>query len=174
MSSLRITSIGISSCLVTRRERKQRDVTRLLDRVGEPPLVRGAHARDAAGDDLAALGHEGVKHLHVLIVDVVDLLDAEPANFLAPEISLLSACDRLIATGGARTGAHGPSSTTTRFGHGLYLPFRLARHGAARYWCWWFGHHLRHRRLRRRGRCRSIRCTLGGTLVAGLLALFQA
>src|SRR5437660_2681927 len=121
MSSLRITSISVSSCLVTRRERKQRDVARLLDRVGEPPLVRRAHARDAAGDDLAALGHKGVKHLHVLIVDVVDLIDAEPAYLLAPEIGLLAACDRLIATGGSRAGAHGPSSATTRFGHGLYL-----------------------------------------------------
>src|SRR5437660_7835747 len=100
MSSLRITSIGISSCLVTRRERKQRDVTRLLDRVGEPPLVRGAHSRNAAGDDLAALGYERVKHLHVLIVDIVDPLDAEPAYLLAPEISLLAAGDRLIAAGG--------------------------------------------------------------------------
>src|SRR4051812_17996906 len=125
MSSLRITSIGISSCLVTRRERKQRDVTRLLDRVGEPPLVRSAHTRNPARDNLAALGHEGVKHLHVLIVDIVDPLDAEPAYLLAPEVLLLAAGDRFIAASGTLAGADRPSSTTTRFGHRLYLPFRL-------------------------------------------------
>src|SRR3954452_12632545 len=97
MSSLRITSIGISFCLVTRRERKQRDVTRLLDRVGEPPLVRRAHTRNAARDDLAALGHEGVKHFHVLIVDIVDPFDAEAAYFLTAEVLLLLAGDGFIA-----------------------------------------------------------------------------
>ena len=67
----------------------------------QPPLVRGAHARNAARDDLAALRHEGVQHLHVLVVDVVDLLDAEAAHLLAPEILFLLGGDGLVAAGGA-------------------------------------------------------------------------
>src|SRR5271157_1314721 len=84
MSSLSITSMAISSRLELRRERQQRDVARLLDGVREPPLVRRAHARDAARHNPAPLRHKGVQHLHVLIVDVVHLLDAETAHLLAP------------------------------------------------------------------------------------------
>src|SRR6266403_140183 len=68
------------------RERDERDVARLLDRLRQPALVRGAHARNAARRDLAALGNEGSEQPHVLVVDVVDPIDAEPAYFLAPEI----------------------------------------------------------------------------------------
>jgi hypothetical protein len=88
-SSLSMTSMRVSSCLELRRERQQGDVARLLDGVGEPPLVRRAHARNAARDDLAALRHEGVQRLDVLVIDVVDLLDAETAYLLAPEILFL-------------------------------------------------------------------------------------
>src|SRR5262245_50584858 len=98
MSSLRITSMSSSSSLERRRERQQRDVPRLLDRVRQPPLVRSAHARNAAGDDLAPFRHERVQQLHVLVIDVVDLLDAETAHLLAPEVLLLAGDDRLVAS----------------------------------------------------------------------------
>src|ERR1700687_3961212 len=91
--------------LELRRERQQGDVARLLDGVGEPPLMRGANAGDAARDDLAALRHKGVQQLYILVIDVVDLLDAEPANFLAPEICFLLRGDGLIAARGPLTGA---------------------------------------------------------------------
>src|ERR1035438_4023007 len=71
-SSLRMTSI-FPPALERGRERQQRDVPPLLDRVREPPLVRRAHARNTARHDFAPLRHEGVQHLRVLVVDIVDL-----------------------------------------------------------------------------------------------------
>src|SRR5690242_21845916 len=96
MSSLRMTSIVISSYLVARRERQKSDVARLLDRVRQAPLVRRAHARDAPRNNLPALGHEGVQHFDVFVVDVVDFLDAELGRLLAPEGLLLLRGDRFI------------------------------------------------------------------------------
>ena len=55
--------------------------------------MRRADAGNTARDDLAALGHEGVQQLQIFVIDVVDLLDAEPADFLAPEILLLLGSD---------------------------------------------------------------------------------
>ena len=104
--------------LELRRERQQGDVARLLDGVGEPPLVWGAHAGDAARDDLAALRHEGVQQLHVFIVDVVDLLDAEPADFLPPEILFLLRGDGFIATRGPLARA---AWSSFKFGHEISL-----------------------------------------------------
>src|SRR5689334_13262490 len=91
--------------LELRRERQQGDVARLLDGIGQPPLVRGADAGNAARHDLAALGHEGVQQLHILVVDVVDLLDAEAAYLLAPEILFLLRGDGLVAARGPLAGA---------------------------------------------------------------------
>jgi hypothetical protein len=51
--------------------------------VGELPLVAGTAARDAARDDLAALGDEAPEPSRVLVVDEVDLVGAELAD-LAP------------------------------------------------------------------------------------------
>src|ERR1019366_2340147 len=124
----------ISSRLERGRERQQRDVPRLLDRVREPALVRRAHARNAARHDLAPLRHEGVQHLHVLVVDIVDLLDAEPAYLLAPEILLLLGGNRLVAARGALRRA---AWSSFRFRHGLCL-LRQARKGRARYWSRFF------------------------------------
>src|SRR5579863_8544129 len=101
MSSLSMTSMAISSRLELRRERQQRDVARLLDGVGETPLMGRAHARDPPRHNLAALGHKGVQHLHIFVIDVIDLLHAEPAHLLAPEILLFLRGDRLVAAGGA-------------------------------------------------------------------------
>src|SRR5690242_11674735 len=68
-----------------RRERQQGDVARALDRRGKLPLVRGAHAGQPAGNDLAAFGHELLQQAHVFVVDVVNLFDTEFADLLATE-----------------------------------------------------------------------------------------
>ncbi len=47
--------------------------------------MRRAHAGQTPGNDLAAFGHEAGEQAHVLVVDAVDLLDAELANLLAAE-----------------------------------------------------------------------------------------
>src|SRR5450759_2159179 len=89
----------ISSGLNLRRERQQRDVAGLLDSVGQTALARSANTRDAAWHDLTPLGNEPVQHLDVFVIDVVDLLNAEAAHFLAPEILLLLRQHRLVAPG---------------------------------------------------------------------------
>src|SRR6185369_12896728 len=60
--------------------RQERRVARALDRRREHPLVRRARPRDSARNDLAALRDERSEKLHVLVVDVVDLLGTEPTD----------------------------------------------------------------------------------------------
>src|SRR4029078_6425227 len=79
----------------------------------------GTHAGDAAGRDLAALGNEGVQQAHVLVIDVVDFVDAEPAHFFAPEILLL-AHHGFVAAGGTRGTADG--SGASGFCHNYSFP----------------------------------------------------
>jgi hypothetical protein len=50
-----------------------------------------------------------VEQFHVLVIDVVDLLHTEPANFLAAEIGFLLRSYGLVASGGALSGAAGSS-----------------------------------------------------------------
>src|SRR5438270_11285724 len=95
--------IANSRFLKSRRERQQGDVARLLDRVGQAALVRSANSGEAPRDDLAALGHELAKQAHVLIVDSVDLLDAEFANLLAAEILFVAARPTTRPPGRARS-----------------------------------------------------------------------
>ena len=49
--------------------RKQPDMTGALDRLGEFALLLGRNGGDAAGDDLAPLGHEALQQTDILIVD---------------------------------------------------------------------------------------------------------
>src|ERR1700687_1860430 len=67
--------------------------------------MRCAYARQAPRHDLAPLGDKLAEHAVILVVDVFNFLDAELANFLAPE-KLAS------ATAFARRTAR-PASTTT-------------------------------------------------------------
>jgi hypothetical protein len=83
------------------REGQQGDITRLQDSVGQTALMGRTDAGDAAGNDLTALGNERLQHADVLVVDVIDLLDAEPANLLAPEVLFLSNRGGFVATSGA-------------------------------------------------------------------------
>src|SRR5204863_9404902 len=132
-SSLRMTSIGTPlwlgrrkrpphQILKTRRERQQRDIPRLLDRIRQPALMRRAHAGNPARHNLAPLRDEAVQQFRVLIVDVVDLLDAEPADFLPPEILLLLRSDGLV-TAGRPLGCAAWSSSGFRHNASLFLPF---------------------------------------------------
>src|SRR4051812_13079949 len=93
----------ISMCclqLHRRSKRQERDVARLLDGIAQPVLVRSADARNAPGHDFAALGDKAAQHPHIFVVDIVDLLDAEAATLLPPEILLLLCGNRLVTAGG--------------------------------------------------------------------------
>jgi hypothetical protein len=81
------------------RERDQRNIPRLLDRLSQPALVRRAYARNAPRRNLPALGNERQQQPHFLVIDIVDFIDTEPAHLLAPEILFL-ARDGFIAAGG--------------------------------------------------------------------------
>src|ERR1700733_300274 len=86
--------------------------------------MRRANTGDAARHDLPALGNEGREHSHVFIIDIVDLLDTESTNFLAPEVLFLGG-QRFIAAGGPHGPANGPSASL--FSHAILLPFRPPR-----------------------------------------------
>src|SRR5271169_468 len=98
------------------RKRQQRDIARLLDRSRQAALVRRAHSGQASRSDLAAFRHELRQQPHVLVIDRFDLLDAELANFLAPEklASAFAGTTRASArTRTARTAALGAIATAT-------------------------------------------------------------
>src|SRR5262245_27661397 len=67
-----------------RRVGQQGDGARALDGQRQLALVLGAGAEHAPRQQLSALGDEGDQHLHVLVVDVVDLVGAEPAHLAPP------------------------------------------------------------------------------------------
>src|SRR5450755_4386725 len=87
------------------RKRQQRDIARLLDGCRQTVLMRRAHAGQAPRHDFAALGDELPEHAVVLVVDVLDLLDAEFTNFLTPE--------KLASTAAFARRSARPASTTT-------------------------------------------------------------
>src|SRR5689334_7576702 len=64
---------------------EHRQAAGALDRRGDLTLVLGAVARDAAGDDLAALGDEVLQGRLILEVHLGVLLGAEAAHLLAAE-----------------------------------------------------------------------------------------
>ena len=64
---------------------QQGDIACLLDGPREAALVRGADTGQAAGHNLAALGHEALQQAHVAVRNRIDLLRAELADLLAPE-----------------------------------------------------------------------------------------
>src|SRR5256712_6000527 len=76
MSSSRMTFMA----LVGRQVGQQRARARPPHRVRQLPLVAGAASGDTPWDDLAALGDEAAQAAHVLVVDDVDLVDAELAD----------------------------------------------------------------------------------------------
>jgi hypothetical protein len=75
-----------SNLLRTPGKRQQRNIASLLDGPRQTALMRRAHAGQASRGDLATLGHELRQQTHVFVIDRFNLLDAELANFFAPEI----------------------------------------------------------------------------------------
>src|SRR5450759_5211725 len=105
--------------------RQKREVARALDRGRQLALVEGGGTADTAREDLSALGDESREGLHVLEVDVADLLDRELADALAAD-------EELLLDGFANGLGHGVSpdpSRVTRRGSR-----RPARPGA--WWAW--------------------------------------
>src|SRR5580698_6770420 len=89
--------------------------------------MRSAYARNPARRDLPAFGNERRQQPHFLVIDIVDLVDAEPAHLFAPEILLL-ARDRLVAAG--RPLRTADWSSALGFRHDRY-PFVSSVAGAA-------------------------------------------
>jgi hypothetical protein len=67
------------------RERQQGNVAGPLDCRCQAALVGRAYPGQTARHNLATLSHKLLQQPHIFVVDVVDLLDAEPANLLTPE-----------------------------------------------------------------------------------------
>src|SRR5690349_17347131 len=67
-------SLRITSMVLLRRIRDERQLPCPHDRGPQLPLVHRARAGDAPRQDLGALGHERHQELDVLVVDVVDLV----------------------------------------------------------------------------------------------------
>src|SRR5579884_1937452 len=103
-SVLRHPSPGLAASFSDfRRKWKQRYVSGLLDRPSQRALVRRACAGQPAWKDFTAFGDEGTDQFDVLIVDKVDLFDAEFADLAAAE-ELLAPTGRTlrISLGGFR------------------------------------------------------------------------
>ena len=62
-------------------------MTGALDGDGQLALMCGAGAGDAAGQNLSALGHIAAEPCDILVVDVLDLIDAETANLAAASVT---------------------------------------------------------------------------------------
>src|SRR4051812_11673603 len=91
--------------LSVRHVRDQRNLAGALERRLQLALMHRARARDAPRQDLPALRHERAQQLHVLVIDVVDLVCAELANLAAaehrPALSLLLVRGLLVAAAAA-------------------------------------------------------------------------
>src|SRR3546814_532137 len=66
-------------------EGQEADMARALDRLRQLALLLGGNRSDAAGDDLAALGHEALEQTDVLIVDLRRVLAGKGAGLAATE-----------------------------------------------------------------------------------------
>src|SRR5436309_3269625 len=99
----------LCSAPLLRREGEKGYVARPLDGQGQLALVLCAGPEHPPGKHLAALGDEGGQELHVLVVDVVDLVRAELAD-LAPAEEVALAL--VLPPAAARATARGPRSPT--------------------------------------------------------------
>src|SRR6516162_1054377 len=84
-------------------KRQQGDIACLLDGQGQPALMRRANASQAPRHDLAAFRHKLPQRAVVLVVDKVDLLDTELADFLASKILASTRATFAASTGTTRT-----------------------------------------------------------------------
>src|SRR5580658_4369129 len=102
-------------------------VARLLDGFGQSFLVRRAHAGNPPRSDLAAFGKKIRESADILVVDVVDFLDTEAANFLPPEILFFPGGNRFVAAGGT-LGCRNRAAATL-FWHKFLLKFLFSLPG---------------------------------------------
>src|SRR6478609_6388896 len=91
-----MTCIAMLYLLSSDRERHQRDHAGALDRDAHLALVLGAVPRDAARNDLAAIGDEVLQGLRVLVVDRHVLVGAEAADLAAGKATLARALVALL------------------------------------------------------------------------------
>jgi hypothetical protein len=99
-----MTNLLANSLLVAGCERQQSNVAGLLDGTRQPSLVRRADSGEASRYDLAPLRDKLLQQAHIAIVDGVDLLDTEFANFLAAK-ELASASARAARASARRASA---------------------------------------------------------------------
>ena len=91
-----LSSVSAAGHLVVRAEGDEREYARALDRPGKHPLVLRAHARLAPSFHLVSVRGEAPQLAHILVVDVLDLVHAEGADF-APRIVTRPAASALEA-----------------------------------------------------------------------------
>src|SRR5258706_5082732 len=72
--------------------RNERELAGAFDRRLQLALVHRTRARDPARQNLAALGNERPEQLHILVIDVVNLIRAELADLAPPEHRPALAC----------------------------------------------------------------------------------
>src|SRR4029079_4204840 len=102
-----------------RRVRDQRQLARPHDRRPQLSLVQRAGPRNTPRQHLGALGHERHQELHILVVDVVDLVRAELADLAPPEHR--PALPVLALLGGT-AGFRAPSAETLPAVHRISSP----------------------------------------------------
>src|SRR4051812_24898239 len=114
----------MTSIVLLRRVRDQRQLPCPHDGGAQLALMQRAGARDAAWQDLGALGNERHQQLDVLVVDVVDLVRAELADLATAEHrpALLA----ILALRG-RTAAATPGRFTWRHYSSLPMSKRSSR-----------------------------------------------
>src|SRR5262245_487686 len=95
-------------------ERQQRNVARPFDGHAKPALMARANTGHAARQNLPALLHELGKNIRALVVDQVDLLDAELADLLLPEKLPLAAARTAGTAARSAFAAPDRSAFTTR------------------------------------------------------------
>src|ERR1700686_2457711 len=95
-------------------KRQQRNIARLLDRQGQPPLMRCANAGQSPRNDSSTFGNKLREQTNVLIVDSLDLFDAELANLLAAKILAAPAASALAAAAGTPGSRRGTAFAAIR------------------------------------------------------------
>src|SRR5437773_1071406 len=106
---------NVHGCLLVGCVRDQRELARTHECRPELPLVHRTRARDAPRQNLGALGNERHQQLHVLVVDVVDLVRAELADLSTPEHR--TALTAFLCRPSRRTAPAAPASKTSSSVH---------------------------------------------------------
>src|SRR5579863_490815 len=95
-----------------RSERQERDVLRPLDGDRQPALMSRAGSRHPPRENLAAFLHERLKDLWLFVVDQINLVHAEAADFFLANVIALAAPMR----------PSGPSTWPSAFGSARSSP----------------------------------------------------